>query len=251
MRATAAAAACLVICALAIGARAEDTVVVPTRAGVTVALTLVPASGTARAIALLFPGGVGVVGPRNRNFLLRVRDDLAQRGLFVAIADVPSDHSGGIDPTFRAGADAAQDIAAVVDELKRRENLPVWLVGTSNGSISAANGAASIGPPRVAGAVLTSSVWSGGMSNVALEKIAVPVLIVHNRNDACPSAHFEGAALGLSRLVSAPAKELVPVSSTDVESGPCDPLAPHGYLGIEAQVAGIMADWILAHPPAH
>ncbi len=54
----------------------------------------------------------------------------------------------------------------------------------------------------------------------------------------------------LSRLAAAPAKELVPVSSTEAKSQPCEALAPHGYLGIETQVVGIMADWILAHPPA-
>ena len=245
-----AAAACIIACVVAAGAGAEETVVVPTRPGVTDELILVPATGAPRAIAVLFPGGNGTVGRRSENFLVRTRADLAQHGLVVAVVNVPSDHSGGIDPNFRASEEAAQDIAAIVAEMKRRNHLPVWLVGTSNGSISAANGAARIGPPQVAGAVLTSSVWSGGMSNVALEKIAVPVLVVHNRNDRCPAANFAGAEMGLARLVAAPAKELVPVSSTAATSQPCEALAPHGYLGIEAQVVGIMADWILAHPPA-
>ena len=254
MRLAAAAAAGILACTLAAGAAADESVVVPTRPGITVALTLVSAAGPPRAAAVLFPGGTGVANParidKNKNFLVRIRHDLAARGIAVAVVDVPSDKgAGGIDPNFRASVEAGQDIAAVVAEMKRRASVPVWLVGTSNGSISAANGAVRVGPPQVAGAVLTSSVWSGGMSYVPIEKIAVPVLIVHNRNDACPAANFAGAELGLARLADAPAKELVPVSSTASESQPCEALAPHGYLGIEAQVVGIVADWMLAHAP--
>ncbi len=250
MKLPAAAAAGVFACALAVGAKAEENIVIPTRPGVTVALTLVPASGTPRAVAVLLPGGNGVLANLHRNFLVRVRGDIAQRGFTVAVADVPSDHRGGIDPAFRAGAEAAQDIAAVVAEMKRRADLPVWLVGTSNGSISAASGAARLGPPRVAGAVLTSSVWSGGMSYVALQKIAVPVLVVHNRDDACPAANFAGAEQTMGRFAAAPVKELMAVSSSRAESGACEALAPHGYYGIEAQVVAAMADWMLAHSPA-
>ncbi len=250
MRRAAAAAVGVIACMAATAAKADESVVIPTRPGITVALSIVPASGTPRAIAVLFKGGTGVLAKSgDTNFLLRIRNALAERGLLVAAVNVPSDKGGGIDPSFRASEAAGQDIAAVVAEMKRRADLPVWLIGTSNGSISAANGAARIGPPQIAGAVLTSSVWSGGMSNVPLEKIAVPVLIVHNRNDACPSAHFPGAEQGLARLAAAPAKELVPVASTAASSPPCEPLAPHGYYGIEAQVVTIMADWILAHSP--
>lgn len=32
------------------------------------------------------------------------------------------------------------------------------------------------------------------------------------------------------------------------ESGPCDPLAPHGYCRIAAQVVGAIAQWIKAAP---
>jgi predicted alpha/beta hydrolase len=245
-----AAAAGVIACALAAQARAEETIVIPTRPGVTVGLTIDPAAGTPRAIVLLFPGGEGVVSRAAKNFVMRVRGDLTQQGFTTAAVDVPSDHGGGVDPAFRASDEAAQDIAAAIAEMKRRADLPVWLFGTSNGSISAANGAARIGPPRVAGVILTSSVWSGGMSNVALDRIAVPVLVVHNRNDACPVANFAGAGEAMTRLTAAPAKELVPVASTEAESRPCDPLSPHGYLGIEAQVVGPIVDWINAHPPA-
>jgi alpha-beta hydrolase superfamily lysophospholipase len=201
------------------------------------------------ATVVLFPGGNGSVGAVKANFLLRVRRDIAAAGLNVVVVDVPSDHSSGVDPSFRAGAESGQDIAAVVAFAKGKADLPVWLVGTSNGSISAANGAVRLGPSRVAGVVLTSSVWSGGMSFVPYNQIAVPVLVVHNHDDRCPSANFAGAELAMTQLASAPAKELLAVSGGVSKSDRCEALAPHGYYGIEDKVVPPMVRWIVEHSP--
>jgi hypothetical protein len=76
MRAPAIAAAALAALTLAHGAAADETIAVPTRPGVTVAVTFVPASGTPHAIAALFPGGIGLASERN-NFLVRERGDFA------------------------------------------------------------------------------------------------------------------------------------------------------------------------------
>src|SRR5689334_5292734 len=90
----------------------------------------------------------------------------------------------------RITADHVTDITAVVAMLKSRSPAPVWLIGTSRGSPSAANAAAKIGPPRIAGVVLSSSVWEGGMTSVPLDQIRVPVLVLHNRNDGCRESPF-------------------------------------------------------------
>ena len=60
-----------------------------------------------------------------------------------------------MDDWFRLGDKHASDIAAVVAELKKRfDNVPVFLVGTSRGTISAANGARAPGN-NIAGVVLS------------------------------------------------------------------------------------------------
>ena len=123
----------------------------------------------------------------------------------------------------------------------------MWLIGTSNGSVSAANGAARIGPPGVAGVVLTSSVWLAGMAGVALEQIRVPVLVVHNRDDGCRNSPFDHAAMGIARMSQARVKELLAVSGGAVRSGPCDALSPHGYCGIEDQVVPAIIAWVKQH----
>ena len=121
---------------------------------------------------------------------MRVRDQFVQAGLSIAVPNVPSDHRSGIDVSFRLSADHAQDIAAVVAFLHSKSTGPIWLVGTSNGSVSAANAAASLGSSKVGGVVLTSTVWANGLP---LGKIAVPTLVVHNRDDRCRSSpHRDG-----------------------------------------------------------
>jgi alpha-beta hydrolase superfamily lysophospholipase len=138
-------------------AAAQERIDVPTRPGVTQPAYLT-ASPSPVASAILFPGGNGVVASVRNNFLLRVAGRFSAQGIDVAVVDAPSDQAGGMTPQFHQSRQHADDIAAVIALLKRRAPLPVWLVGTSNGSISAANGAARIGPPGVAGVVLSGLV---------------------------------------------------------------------------------------------
>jgi hypothetical protein len=240
------AAAALIVLALAAPARADETATLSPRPGVTLSVEFTPAAPP-RASAVLLVGGNGVLAVTRGNFLMRVRGGFAARGLNIAVMDAPSDRRAGLDANFRASAEHAQDIAAAVAFLKGKADLPVWLIGTSNGSISAANGAVRLGPTQLVGVVLTSSVWSGGMSLVPYDRIAIPVLVVHNRNDGCPAVPFAGAEQAMTRLANAPAKEFLPVSGGIAKSQPCDAQAPHGYFGIEKEVVPPIVAWILAH----
>jgi hypothetical protein len=228
------------------GASAQERIDLATRPGITqpVYFTAAP---SAVASVVLFPGGSGVVSAVRNNFLLRVAGRFSAQGINVAVADVPSDQSGGMSVPFRQSSQHADDIAGVIAMLKSRAAVPVWLVGTSRGSISAANGAARIGPPRVAGVVLTSSVWLNGMAGVALEQITVPILVVHNHDDGCRESPFGDTAIAIARMQQARVKELLAVSGGSLRSGPCDALSPHGYYGIEDQVMPAIIAWIKSH----
>lgn len=232
-------------------AAAEDRIELHSRPGVTVPVLYQPAAAPVASV-VLFPGGVGVVSVTQGNFLLRVRSEFAAQGISAAVIDAPSDHSGGLSDDYRASADAAQDLAAVLAFLKSKAPVPVWLVGTSRGSISAGNGAARLGPSQIGGLVLTSSVWNRGMDLVPLGSIAVPTLIVHNRDDGCRQAPPAGAEPALAALTAAPAKQLVFVSGGIAKSNPCGGLSAHGYYGIENQVVPPVIAWIKSHnAPTH
>ncbi len=225
---------------------AEDRVELQSRPGVTVPILFQPAASPV-ASAVLFPGDVGVIALTQGNFLLRVRGEFAAQGISVAVIDAPSDQAGGLSTGYRAGADAAQDLAAVVAFLKSEAPAPVWLVGTNHGSISAANGAARLGLASLAGVVLTSSVWNNGMDRVSLELIAVPTLIVHNRDDGCRQSPPSGAAPALALLAAAPEKQLVFVAGGMTKGNPCGGLSAHGYYGVENEVMPIVVGWIKSH----
>ena len=225
---------------------AQERVDLQPRPGVTEPVYLT-AVANPRASVLLFPGAAGVYTQSRSNFLLRVAPRFTAAGMTVAVFDTPSDHPAGMGPPFRASAQHATDISAAVDLLRSRAAAPVWLVGTSNGSISAAEGAALVGAPRVAGVVLTSSVWQGGMMSTPLNQIRVPVLVVHNRDDGCRFSPYGDTASMMALMTQVQVKELLSASGGSLRSDPCQALSPHGYYGIEDQVVPAIIAWIQAH----
>ena len=246
-------------------ARAATLETLQPRPGVNERFVLLPAAGEAKASVILFVGGNGKIGltPDNidrpfDNFLARTRSLFAARGLDVALLDSPSDHLEL--GNWRQSAEHATDIAAVIRLLHAQTKRPVWLVGTSRGTISAANAAARLAEApaesRPDGIVLTSSVTvpvRGEMATVLsadLGAVRVPVLIVHHRSDSCkvsPPSAVERLARSFPR---APKVETILFQGGDPSrSDPCQPFSPHGYFGIEEQVVDAIARWIEANPP--
>jgi alpha-beta hydrolase superfamily lysophospholipase len=257
----------LVVAAAAVTvADAKDEAVrtIPTRAGVIESFVLVRPSGAPVASVVLFMGGRGAVGlgrgsigPRNTNFLVRTRQLFADHGALVAVLDAPSDRTSDALVHFRTTAEHAADVRAMVAALRAEAPAPVWLVGTSMGSVSAANAAARLQEGGPDGIVLTSSVMSRSrdmgesLQDVALDRIRVPVLIVHHRDDGCPHSRYTFTNWAMRQLSASPKRELISFSGGDApQSDPCEPLAPHGYFGIEAKVVDAIMSWIAATPPA-
>jgi len=260
--------AALLALLLVVAARAEagDEPVrhLPTRPGVTEPVVLVRPVGTPAASVILFTGGRGALGldrapgrlgPRASNFLVRTRQLFADRGLLVAVVDVPSDRAGQALVGFRTTDEHAADVRALIALLRAEAPVPVWLVGTSMGSVSAANAAARLTEAGPDGVVLTSSVMGRSpdmgesLQDVALDRIRVPVLLVHHRDDGCQWSRYADTSWAMRRLSAAPKRELLSFSGGDTpQSRPCDPLAPHGYFGIETAVVDAIVAFIRATP---
>src|SRR4029077_2773287 len=103
----------------------------------------------------------------NGNFLIRARAEFVKRGVRAAFIDAPSDQQGGWGMTdeFRLGDDHAADMAVVIaDLMKRVPNSPLFLIGTSRGTISAAALGARAKQP-IAGVVLTSTLFRAAGRN--------------------------------------------------------------------------------------
>src|SRR5262245_60617080 len=133
----------VVLLAVAVSASAEEIVTVSGRKGETQSYLLMHNAPAPKAVAVLFPGGEGLMRlhteagavkfAQGSNFLVRTRGMFRNNEVAVAIVDSPSDQQrAGMDDGFRTGRAHAEDIAAVVGDLRKRfPGAKVFLVGTS------------------------------------------------------------------------------------------------------------------------
>ena len=240
--------------AAAASARAPQVVDVPTRPGVTQRFLYVPAKAPVAA-AILFAGGHGgleirpdgEIGWGRGNFLVRTRALFAERGISVAVIDAPSDRQA--DPWlggFRQTREHAADAAAVVEWLRAETTLPVWLVGTSRGTQSVAYLAlASIGAD---GLVLTSTILVDPRGRpvpaMPVERIAVPTLVVHHRDDRCSVTPYSQASALAARLTSSPRKAFLTFDGGTDRGDACEAAGHHGFAGIEVRVVDAIAAFV-------
>ena len=214
------------------------------------------------ASVILFGGGYGLLGLKSASsieygegFLVRSRAKFADHNFMVAVVDAPSDQQQGMNTRFRMSGAHAGDIGAVAAYLKEQADVPVWLVGTSMGTFSAAHGA--IAAKGIDGLVLTSTVTRvmegtiakshpDGVASMALPEITVPTLIVSHTKDACATPPAADAAKLRKRLTKASKVEIALLDGGDppASDDPCGVKAQHGYFGIEAAVVNTIAKFI-------
>jgi pimeloyl-ACP methyl ester carboxylesterase len=208
----------------------------------------------AKSTVILLTGGSGDIGlkdgiPTTTNFLIRSRDLFAANGFNVAIIDLPSDKNS-FAFSFRNTSRRTEDIRLITSFLKKANGLPVWLVGTSRGTILAASAAAAFGIGELAGIVLASSFTSmkkGGETVLSqnLGAIRIPVLILHHERDACQNCPPAEAALVFKDLKNAPIRKLVYVNGGENPSGdPCQATHWHGFVGMEKEAVDLISAWI-------
>jgi hypothetical protein len=251
----------LLFLAAATAAHSQEIVTLKTRERVTQSF-FIAAMGEVKpqAAALLFTGGGGNIRLRTedgkprfgaQNFLPRSRLEFIRNGIVPVIMDNPSDQQAGtgMSDDFRQSAAHAADVRAAVAEVRRRfPGLPVFLVGTSRSTISMAHLGRSMGS-EVDGVVLSSSLFYLGKRGGAMltlfdfSTVKTPLLFVHHREDACPSTPFSEADRLGARF------PLIAVrGGKPPQSGPCDPLAPHGFFGREPETVDAIAAWMLKKP---
>ena len=199
---------------------------------------LYTAPANPRAALVMLPGSNGMVeigqdGTIRRlgqNFLLRTMPLWQEQGLAVAVMTPPN----GMSLLGQRHTPAyAAVMGQAVDFVRARAQVPVWLVGTSQGATAAVNGGARLGD-KVAGIVVASSVTGRNSSGETLfdsdpGNVQVPVLIVANSGDLCPASPPGDAPQIAAALTSARRKEIVYMQSTATEGPPCEAKAPHGF----------------------
>lgn len=250
-------------------ARCGKVVTLDTHDGTTAKYTLAGLSDTATAAMVLLPGAGGFLKLKNDgcprrlkgNSLARKRKLFHAAGIVTALVDAPSDYHGrdGLGG-FRVTASHADDLGRVIADVRRRTGLPVWLAGSSRGTISATNAAARLsGTAAPDGIVLSSPVTSGRegafkawvadtvFSN-RLEKIRVPVLVVVHADDKCVRTPPERGRDILEKTDGAREQAVRVTGGPGWDGGKsvkaCVGRSPHGFVGQEAEVAAGMVRFV-------
>ncbi len=229
---------------------------IATREGVTVPIYVVRRPD-AVATLVMFSGGGGGYGqigadgwPTSGNFLIRTGKIWVKHPVNVVMVGRPSDRIdlelGGI----RAGDEHATDNQAVFKAIKQQSPLPLWLIGTSMGTISVAAAAIRDEQQLLAGIVLSSSIVAhkirGAVPSQDLEKIRVPALVFHHEDDACWACRAYEAKRIETQLTNAPIRKTLLVNGGSGATGDaCGAFHHHGFVGMEEQAVDLIAGWIL------
>lgn len=230
---------------------------IPTRPGVSQRL-LVMAPAEPKATVILFAGshgGLQITGEDSfnwgkGNFLIRSREMFRDQGLLVIVVDAPSNRqSAPYLSGFRQTPEHVMDIKAVIAWARGQAKIPVWLVGTSRGTQSAAFVATElVGADGPDGLVLTSTILTDNKGRpvpaMPLEKLRFPVLVVHHEQDACSHSGFQDVPLLMQKLSNSPRKQLMPFTGGENRGDACEAMAYHGLNGVEKEVVRQIGSWI-------
>src|SRR5262245_51978614 len=243
---------------------AQRVVDVPTRPGV-IQRFLLLSPREPKATVVLFAGDHGGLqiaadgrfqyGNLAVNFLVRSRQLFVEHDLAVAVVDAPSDRQGfpfRFLSGFRQTPAHAADIKAVIAWVREHVEAPVWLIGTSMGTLSVGYLATQLtGRDGPDGIVLTSTILTAESGTrpvpaMELETLRIPVLVVHHEQDGCRFCLFRDMPALMHKLDAVPRKELIAVTGGVSRGDPCQAFAFHGYNGIEREVVARIAGWIVS-----
>jgi hypothetical protein len=238
---------------------------------------VVPTGGSPTKVVILLPGGNGILGLSSTgigqaadNFCVRTRQLFASAGLVVVVPEpasdrlVPASDPPGLD-NFRDTPQHASDLSDLVAYAnKTYAGLPVWMVSTSRGTISATNALANAKnkPDHI---VLTSTVTvtpsgAADQENVsdvpnyegALAAAAGGLLMISDSLDACGASPPEDAQelaqeVGCEHFVLIAGGPTPPSAGTDPD-GVCGGLAYHGFYGSDDLVVNMhIVPFMMAH----
>jgi hypothetical protein len=217
---------------------------------------------TARASVVLLTGGNGLLSldatgtiiDSTGNFLIRSANLFLRNGLNVMMADAKPAHPNGLNNGINVGGRLstthAAELQGFISAALNRWGKPVWVVGTSNGSVSAVT-AAGFQPALtgLTGVVLTSPVTvlpmaSQPIFNLYASSITIPALVVWHEHDHCSFSPPTGSA-ALFAALSSGAKAIASFDGGhSVATDPCGAFSEHGYAGLEEQVVKKIAIWV-------
>jgi hypothetical protein len=224
-----------------------------------------PFPQTTFATVVLLPGSTGDVqfdGAGNTkafqgNFLVRIAGQFLANGINVVLLSAPN--STTWTPNYRRDPAHANEVAEAIRLARSTWGLPVYVVGTSKGSISAANVAGNKDPAEGGpdGLILTSSPHTADITVMTAlfprNRVSVPSMVIWHAYDTCPETAGTGgrAVADWIRSRGAPyVEERVEQYGAQAALGgdadQCGPFSHHGYNNVETVTANAMVKFIYA-----
>src|SRR5215813_14175076 len=204
----------------------------------------------AHASVILLTGGNGLLSldatgniiDSTGNFLIRSANLFLHHGLNVMMADATPAHPTGLTQANRLSATHAAELQGFINSAISRWSQRVWVVGTSNGSISTVT-AAGFRPALagLTGIVLTSPVTVLNVANqpafnLYVSQITVPTQVVWHQDDHCTFSPPAGSAALFTAIPSAKKASRSFEHGHSVATDSCGAFSEHGYAGIEPKV---------------
>lgn len=229
---------------------------IETRPGFTIDV-LIDVPVGARVLVLLLEGGQGLLLPGSKGFAHKAYPILLRQGVAAALMDAPTDPNGfrgGLDPGFRESQAHLSDIDAVVRALKLHYGSPVWVLGTSSGTRSAA-AYAMLHSKELAGVILVSSSTDPPFGDpiqklTGIETVSVPLLVISHLGDRCVGSPPDGAAKIASAATGSPAAvAMLFTGGLNTGIAACGVETHHAFYGIEEDVVSTVVDFILRQTP--
>ena len=208
----------------------------------------------AKVNLVVLPGGSAGFGklvdgaPSSKNSLVRMQPLFAQAGastfaMFRPKGMAPDDMSY----EYRLTDEHMEELRALIRHIRSKSEAPVWLIGTSRGTVSATRAALAM-PKEIAGIVLTAAVVRKTVGNVSaqpIEQINKPVLMVHHIWDRCPVCPHDEAKALIQRFTGASRAAFISIESgSDPQEGVCGPLHWPGFPGAEQEVVELVMKWV-------
>jgi dienelactone hydrolase len=210
-----------------------------------------PASGEPKAVLLVIPGGNGMINLKSQdgkirhdlqyNLFIRSTTMLHERSIGLAMPDVPSDRSKGVTVTFRKGREHADDLRAVLKDLRTRyTKSKIYFATSGSGGVSALFAAGNLG--KDLDGVILAGAETSQLHAYDHSAVKTPVLMIHHTENRCDGAPFIEAR----EIAEKYSFTLSPFSGgePDKDKNPCAFRTKHGLLGLEVKATATISDWI-------
>ena len=200
---------------------------------------------------IFFNGGPGWWGNLNsKNFLIRERMSFFEKGANIFIfPNTAKKQKMSYDD--RLNGSHRDKIHKLVNEIRSRNDLPIFLVGISRGAVSVGSYIAEYGK-GVDGAILISAIYFNdriskrnaySMQEVIGRKPKTTILIIHHESDGCKICQ-PSSAQDFFNTIEGVEKSLFWVSGGQSSGDPHGPFHHHGYEGVENIAVDYLINWV-------